>query len=175
MSKLYFGICLLLLSLSSKAQQSINNFTVKEHSIVWQKDISSDVDQPALFEKIILSGILKDAKMFNNIIYGEVRNFTLNYKDYDTKLSIIDRSSLAMTYTGYLTIQKEESNLKIFFSHIGYLSSWDSASPSSSFIELESWALKKDGIKEFSNSFKGNVSYIMNEEFMKVFSDLFKK
>lgn len=163
MCKLIFLINIFLISTVVNGQSGPVNLFIKDNNIIWKKDFTSDKEISEVFDAVIISGIVKDAKMHNNIIYGELRDFYFDYENYSQKLSLIDRSWLSAKYTGYVTLQLQGKKITTTIKKISVYASTDDVALF--LTPLERWAVKKDNDAVFSKAFNASVLSIMNNEF----------
>ena len=171
MFKIYFIALATFISLAGYSQ-SPDNFIIKDEAVIWQKKFISNEKVTATFEKVILSGILVDAKIQQNIVYGNMRDFHFDISRYDKKLSLLQRAWLSTRYGAYLTLEINGDKVIATIKKIGMYSSIES-SPANSYSDWEIWTIKKGDRKQFSNNFSDTLRFIINNEFTRMLNPLF--
>ncbi|MEJ6982394.1 hypothetical protein WG906_18155 [Pedobacter sp. P351] len=109
---------LLFLTVFSFAQESVNNFTVKDNEIIWQKVYDTPLSFQALTDVIKSSGLINNIQVAENKISGELKPIDADFKaaGYSEMLTpmYVSRSHIA----GFLNIDYKEGKYRVTLSKI---------------------------------------------------------
>lgn len=160
---------LLFLTVFSFAQELVNNFTVKDNEIIWQKVYDTPLSFQALTDVIKSSGLINNIQVAENKISGELKSIDADFKasGYSEMLTpmYISRSHIV----GFLNIDYKEGKYRITLSKIDLTQKYsDGLSQLGEKSTLDSYSLKNSKT-EFTNGFKKSPSIILNYTFDKKF------
>lgn len=109
---------LLLLTFYSFAQESVNNFTVKDNEIIWQKGYDTPLSFQALTDVIKSSGLVNNIQVAENKVSGELKPIDADFKaaGYSEMLTpmYVSRSHIA----GFMIIDYKEGKYRVTLSKI---------------------------------------------------------
>lgn len=153
---------LLFLTVYSVVQESVNNFTVKDNEIIWQKVYDTPLSFQALTDVIKSSGLISNIQVAENKISGELKPIDADFKaaGYSEMLTpmYVSRSHIA----GFMNIDYKEGKYRVTLNKIELTQKYsDGLSQLGEKSTLDSYGLKNSKT-EFTNGFKKSPSIILN-------------
>lgn len=151
------------------SQDTINNFTIENNSIVWKKIYETSLSFEQLAEKIKDSGFFIKPDINGNKLYGDLNSIDADYRgagysEFGTAICIA-RSH----FHSFGIVEYKEAKYRVTVKNIMLSQKYsDPLTKQGETKNLDFFYLKKNGV-EFENSFKKQASIILDFTFKNKF------
>jgi hypothetical protein len=152
----------------ASGQDTINNFTVVNGEMYWQRVYQTGLSFDELVEQVQESGLMEGIEVAEDKIIGNMKPMNADYKGSGYSEMSIPMYVPRHSYVGYINIEMREGRYRVTIKRILLTKKYnDPISEQGTQLELEFFALTDEG--EFSRNFKKKPSTILNYTFTKEF------
>lgn len=171
MKKLNFllGVTLLL-TLSLRAQESTNNFSLENNKVIWQRVFETDMEFGTLVERIRESGVLLNFTIGDNKVMGDFKPIEADYVGAGYSEMTTPMYIARSFFKGYAVIEFKDEKYRVTLKNIMLAQKYDDGiSDEGEKSTLESWAVKRRK-SEFKRAFSKSPSKILNYTFTETYT-----